>query len=117
MASREGHGEWIDVVNDDESATSDSFQIPRWATFVGILCPDIDAGAVYLHVSADDSTFVPIVDPIDGDDYVLVKSGSDPCYADISSLVAAVPVDWYLRFLHGTTQTTAAVTYKVCFRP
>lgn len=115
MANREQRGDTKDLTIAKDAAISSSFQVPKWATFVGVYIPDIDAGAVSLNISKDDSTFIPVLDPIDGDDYVVLKSGSDPGYIDISMIIGSIPLEWYLRF-GAATQTTAAVTLTVSFR-
>lgn len=115
MAKREQYGDTVDVIVASSGTYSASFQIPRWATFVGVYVPDIDAGAVGLEVSKDDSTFIPVGDLLDGDDGVLVASGSDPIYVDFSTLVGSIPLNWYLRFTCAS-QTSGATTWTVSFR-
>jgi len=115
VANREQFGETKDLTIASSGTTSTSFQVPRWATFVGVYIPDLDAGAVSLNISKDDSTFIPVLDPVDGDDYVVLKSGSDPGYVDISMIIGSIPLKWYLRF--GTAiQSSGAITLTVSFR-
>ena len=113
---REGYGEIVDLAVAQNATTSASFQIPRWATFVGVYVPDLDAGDLTVHISKDDSTFIPVADITDGDDHIVVASGKDPLYMDLSPLLASVPKDWYGRFVMAS-QTSAAVTLTVSFRP
>lgn len=115
MAAREQYGDIKDLTIAQGATISSSFQVPRWATFVGVYIPDLDVGAVSLNISKDNSTFIPVLDPIDGDDYVVLVSGADPGYVDISMIIGSIPLDWYLRF-GAATQSSAAVTLTVSFR-
>jgi hypothetical protein len=97
------------------SSTSASWQIPNWAVFVAGYFPDMDAGAIGLEWSDDNSNFYPIIDPIDGADAVIVASGSDPGVTDFSDWVRFAHQDDYFRFTCAS-QSTAAVTIKLRFR-
>ena len=115
--NREGHGHYIDLTVAQTESVSGSFQLPRWSVFVGVYIPDADAANVTMEVSKDDSTFVPILDDIDGEDAVILASGQDPAYIDISRWIASIPLEWYIRFKFSAAQNTAALTLHVCFRP
>ena len=97
-----------------QGTNSTSFQIPADTTTVMVRVPDIDAGIVYLERSEDDTTFVPVGDPLDGNDYVVAASGADPIDIDITDIVRAVKPSEYLRFVCAA-QTTAAVTFNIDF--
>jgi hypothetical protein len=94
---------------------SESFQIPGWATFVGVLFPAMDNGDVTLHVSLDDSTFHPVLDPSDGNDLIVCGSGDDPGWMDISDYVRFVPEKMYVRF-GCAAQSSGAIDINVYFR-
>lgn len=117
---RDFHQEMQDVVIAQTGTLSGSFVIPRWATYCGVYCPDIDAATINLQMSLDaGTTKVPVLDPVDGDDYVVIKSGSDPGFIDISDVVRAAPwnKDQFLYyFLSSAAQNSAAVTFKVVFK-
>lgn len=100
----------------DEAQVSSSFQLPSWVVFLGIYIPDIDAATVSVQVSRDDTTFVPVLDQIDGDDLVVVNSGSDPGFVDISPFLAAVPREWYVRFYFSAAQNGGPYTLYVGMR-
>ena len=97
---------------------SEAFTVEPWAMFYGVLFPAMDDGAIGLEISDDGgSNYYPVIDPADGADAVLVASGSDPGWVDIS--------DW-IRFLcHGqlykarftcVEQSSGAVNIKVVQR-
>lgn len=103
----------IDSVIVASSGTySASFQVPKEAVSVMARIPDIDVGAVGLERSEDDTTFVPVGDPLDGSDVVIVASGADPIDVDITDFVRSVKPSEYLRFTCAS-QTTAAVTINL----
>jgi len=102
----------VDISADDDATTS--FQVPPWAVFVGVLVPDVDAGNVGIEISKDDSTFYPLVDPIDGADVVAVTSGSDPGWVDISDWIRFIPHIYYARLT--TAAQGADKTFTICFR-
>ncbi len=91
-----------------------SFQIPRWAVVTGVYIPDVDAGALGLEWSDDDSNWYPILDGLDGSDAVICASGADAGYVDFSVWVASVHRDDYLRFTCAS-QTSGDVTMKLRF--
>jgi len=105
----------MEVVIAQTGTASASFQLPDWTVFVGVYFPDLDAGNVGLEWSLDDSTFIPILDPSDGNDVVILTSGQDPGVVDISDFVRFVTSDAYLRF-SCAAQNTAAVTTVVSVR-
>jgi hypothetical protein len=70
---------------------SSGMSLQPWTTFVGVSFPAMDDGACGVEYSRDTgSTYVPIIDPADGADYVIAASGSDPCHADISDFIRTV---------------------------
>lgn len=103
------------VIVASQGTNSASFQIPADATTVIVRVPSIDDGIVYLERSEDDTTFVPMGDPLDGSDFVVAASGADPIDIDITDIVRGVKPSEYLRFVCATAQTTAAVTFNIDF--
>ncbi len=103
----------ITVVSDTWASTS--FQIPNWAVFVAGYFPAMDDGAIGIEWSDDDTTFYPILDPLDGADAVVVASGSDPGVTDFSDWVRFAHQDDYFRF-SCASQTSGDVTVKLRFR-
>jgi len=95
--------------------TSESFQIPGWAMFIGALLPSMDDGPISINISEDDSTFHPVLDPADGQDLVVVASGSDPGWIDLSDFLRFIPEKLYVRF-GCAAQSSGAVDIKVFFR-
>ena len=118
MSKRELYGDTVDILIDIDvdAKNSESFRVPRWATFVGVYIPSIVDGIISLEVSKDDTTFIPVGDIVDGADFVVCASGSDPIYADISPLIASVPIDWFLRIVSQNTQTATDRTITISFR-
>jgi len=81
---------------------SAGFTVEHYAIFYGALFPAMDDGAIGLEISIDGgSNYNPVLDPVDGEDAVLVASGSDPGWIDFS--------DW-IRFLPENTQYVARFT-------
>ena len=99
----------LDVVS--SGTVSTAFNLQPWTTFVMAYFPAMDDGAIGLEYSLDGSTYVPILDPADGDDLLVVKSGSDPGAIDISDYIRAIPRGTNNRFLRFTcaAQTPAVV--------
>lgn len=101
--------------------TSDTFHKHQFMNKIGALIPDIDAATITLQFSDDGgTTWYPVLDPFDGDDYVICKSGSDPGFIDFTDVCRPIPVDkdpaadkYLLRFLSSAAQNSAAVTIKV----
>lgn len=94
---------------------SASISLQRDALFIGVNVPAIDNGDVGIEFSLDDTTFVPVVNPATGDDVVILASGSDPAYVDISDYIRSIPrgsVHSTIRFTCAS-QTTADVTLTV----
>jgi hypothetical protein len=104
----------FDISEDDNNSTS--FQIPRWVSFVGLsfLTDMVDAD-IALHVSFDNNTFFPVIDPADGNDLVVIGSGDEPGFVDISDYVRAIIPTMYVRLYSAANQTsdeTVTVTLK-----
>jgi len=94
---------------------SGSFQIPENATFVGALFPAMDDGDVTIQISDDGTNYYPVLDPSDGDDLVVCKSGADAGWIDLSDYLRFVQGYMQCRFVSATSQSTAAVTIKIVF--
>lgn len=77
---------------------STSFQVEKDTVFTGALFPALVDGAVGVEASLDDSTFYPVLDPSDGQDVVIVASGSDPGWIDISDFIRFAHPGLYIRF-------------------
>jgi len=92
--------------------TSAAFNLQSWTTFIMVYLPAMDNGDIGIEHSLDGSTYVPVLDPADGDDLLVVKSGSDPGVIDISDYLRAVPRGHTERWLRFTcaSQTSGAVT-------
>ena len=111
-------GEILDVVVDASGTTSAAFTIPKYALFCGAVFPAMDDGAIGLELTLDNSTYVPIIDPADGQDLVLAASTYDPCFIDFSDFVRAVPRSVNRNKLRFTcaAQVSGAVTINVTFK-
>jgi len=96
----------------NNGTASAAFSLQPWTTFAGVYFPAMDNGAIGIEYSLDGSTYVPILDPADGNDLVLVTSGQDPAWIDISDYIRAIPRGTGERFLRLTcaTQSSGAVT-------
>lgn len=95
--------------------TSTSFRLPDWTMFAGMLFPDMDAGAITLQASRDGTNFYPVLDPVDGQALVVLASGSDPGWIDISDYIRFLPGNGHIRVVSATAQNTAAITiYWYC---
>lgn len=82
---------------------SASFSLQSWTTFVGAYFPAMDDGDVGIEYSIDNgSNYAPVLDPVDGDNLLVVKSGSDPGWVDISDYLRAIPRGWSNRLLRFT---------------
>lgn len=93
------------IVVADEDTASAAFQIRKDAVFVGLLIPNIDAADVTLTVCATSGgTFVPVLDPLDGADLVLLASGEDPAFIDISNYIMSVPSTYYFKLAFSAAQ-------------
>lgn len=108
------------VVVASSGTYSAAFTIPDWALFTGVLIPDVDAGDIGIEVSRDGTNFYPLLDPISGNDVVILASGSDPGWVDISDFIRFIGSkgaqgDYQLRFTCAS-QTSGAVTLYVSFR-
>lgn len=108
----------IEVVVAGNGTYSAGFSLESHEIFVGALFPDMDVGDIGLEYSIDNgSNYNPILDPADGDDFLVVKSGSDPGVIDISDFIRFVHAnnEHLLRFTCAS-QTSGAVTITVLFR-
>ena len=95
------------------ATVSASFQINKWAVFVGLWLPAMDDGAIGVQIcDTTGGTFVPILDPADGADLVIVASGSDPGVIDISDFIRFIPSTYFLQ-LTCTAQSSGAVTARI----
>ena len=94
----------------DEAQVSGSFQPDRDSVFFGVYIPDIDACTVGIEVSRDNSTFIPILDPADGQDLVILDTGQDPGFVDISDFMRSVSPDYYVRFTFSAAQNGGPYT-------
>jgi len=102
-----------DITVAQTATVSAAFSLQPWTTFVGINFPNIDAGNVGLDYSVDNgSNYRPILDPVDGDDLLVVTSGADPGVIDISDFLRFIPRGYGERKLRFTcaAQNSAAVT-------
>lgn len=96
---------------------SGAFQIPQYATFVGVYVPDIDAANVTLQMAlTSDGTYVDVLDETDGQAAVICASGSDPGFIDVTKFVRGIPATYYLKIKTSAAQNSAAVTFTVTFR-
>ena len=89
---------------------SSTFNIQAHEVFIGVVFPDLDAGDVGLELTIDGgTTYSPVLDPVDGDDLLVVKSGSDPGTIDISDFVRFVHSNenHLLRFTCAAQNTAA----------
>lgn len=101
----------------DEATVSAAFQIPKWAVFVGVWIVDIDAADVGLSIcNTSGGTYLPILDPADGADLVIVASASDPGVIDISDFVRFVPSTYYLKLTFSAAQNGGPYTHKLFYR-
>lgn len=97
------------------ATVSSGFTLEAWTTFVALQFPAMDNGDITLEFSADGSTYVTVLDPSDGADLVIVASGEDPGWIDISDYIRAVPRganDHFLRIVCAA-QTSGAVTLYI----
>lgn len=107
----------IDNITADEAQVGASFQIPKWAIFVGVFIQDIDAANVGLQIcETTDGTFLPILDPADGADLIICASASDPGMIDISDYVRCVPSTWFLQLTFSAAQNSGPYTNKIFFK-
>lgn len=118
----------ISFIHDISVSTTrtNAVPIPDWAKWVGVMIPDLDAGAIGIEVYESGSgayydvaasallasattNWSPVLDISDGQDAVICASGSDPGYVDIIPFLGALRNVW-IRFTVGT-QTTADTTW------
>lgn len=96
----------------DSGTSTGSFQKEKWCMFMGVhVESDLTDQNLTIEVSRDDSTFVPIIDVADGEDFLVLASGADPAYIDISDVVRTVPYDYYIRLTAAGAQTGAKTIY------
>jgi len=93
---------------------SETMSLEPWTTFVGVRFPAMDDGSCFIHVALDGTNFDPIIDPADGADYIVAASGSDPCFADISDYIRAVPRGYTLGLIKFVCAAqTPAITLTI----
>lgn len=104
-----------DIVVANNGTVSAAFSLQPWTTFVGMNVPAMDNGDMGLAYSVDGTNYVPILDPTDGDDLIVIATGADPGFIDISDYIRAIPRGTGERFLRITcaSQTSGAVTLTV----
>lgn len=105
------------LINGTASA---GFEMPNWATFALAYFPDMDVGAIGLEISPDGgSNYYPVLKPDGSADAVVVGSGADPAFSDISDYVRALPdeasEDTLIRFTCAS-QTSGAIDVLVYFK-
>ena len=107
-----------ELVVASNATVSGSFGTEGWEMFIGAYFPAMDNGIIGLEYSIDGgTTWVPILDPIDGQDLIVVASGSDPGAIDISDYIRFVPSnDLHLLRFTCAAQASGAVTITVVFR-
>jgi hypothetical protein len=102
-----------DLAIGSAATVSSSFQIQKWAVFIGLWLPAMDDGAIGVQIcDTTDGTFIPILDPADGADLVICASGSDPGFIDISDFLRCVPSTYFLQ-LTCAAQASGAVTARI----
>jgi hypothetical protein len=105
-----------DLAVANAATVSSAFQIAKWAVFVGLAFPAMDDGVIGLSVCATSGgTYLPVLDPADGEDLVLCASGSDPGFIDMSDFVRCIPSTWYIK-LTCAAQSSGAVTLQILER-
>jgi hypothetical protein len=101
----------------DQASASGAFQIERWVRYIGVLLPDIDAAVVTLTVCATlAGTYYPVMDLADGEDWVLLASGQDPAFVDITKFIISVPSTWYFKLAFGAAQNGGPYTFSLVQR-
>jgi hypothetical protein len=94
MVAMKERTQLITVVSGE--SVSSAFNIRADEVFVGVIFPAMVDGNITLDYSMDGgTTYIPILDPIDGEDLLVVASGSDPGVIDISDFV---------RFAHSNNE-------------
>lgn len=116
-----------------DNAKTNAFQVPWNTVYIGVFIPSIDNGTVGIEVyqhgahvdtlytdvsaadllSSSDTNWVPVIDLSDGADAVILASGSDPGFVDITPFVAALRGHW-IRFT-SAAQSSSDITYWVIF--
>jgi len=99
MSTMDDRTQVVTVANNGTESTG--FNIQAHEMFVGVVFPNMDPGAIGLEYTRDNGvTWGPVLDPADGDDLLVVKSGSDPGVIDISDFVRFVHANkaHWLRF-------------------
>lgn len=88
----------------DETAVSSGFTVEPWTIFHGALFPAaVSAANVGIALSIDGgNSYDPIIDPVDGNDAVLMASTSDPGWVDFS--------DW-VRFVYDNDRVLLRFTF------
>lgn len=103
--------ETVDLTIANAATVSDEFQIRKDQIFIGLFVPAIDDGDLGIEVSqTSGGTFVPIIDPSDGADLVVLASGNDPGYVDVSDFLRPIPSTFYLRLTCAAQTGAKTVT-------
>jgi hypothetical protein len=67
----------------------------------------MDDGDVTIEISDDEgNSWAPLLDPVDGSDLIVCKSGSDAGWIDVSDYVRFVANKFYLRFKSSASQSS-----------
>ena len=100
------------LVVENTGTVSAAFSLEPWTTFVGAYFPEMDDGDIGLEYSLDGgANYAPILDSLDGADLIVVTSGEDVGWMDISDFIRAIPRGNNERLLRFTcaAQTPAVV--------
>lgn len=94
----------------DGDSVSAAFQIRKDAMFVGIYVSDMaDSADITLTMCPTvGGTYAPVADPLDGAALVLLASGVDVGYIDISNYIMAIPSTYFFKLAFSVAQTTGA---------
>lgn len=94
-----------------------SVAIPSYAKYFAVRMPDTQTADVNtLYFSDDNSTFVPVLDPVDGAAYVLKATSSASCFTDFSNVISsnfwsyASDRKMYLKMRRSNSATASATS-------
>jgi len=108
------------VVIANTAVISGWFEMPNWATFCMALFPDITNGVVGLEFTIDGGTTnAPVLKADGSGDAVLIDTGFDPGWQDISDYIRALPDNETHNTMARFTCTVAQVgakTISIYFR-
>ena len=113
MAKMDNRTQVVTVAS--SGTVSTGFTLQAHEIFIGAIFPDMDVGTVGLEYTQDSgANWHPILDPADGDDLLVVKSGADPGVIDISDFIRFAHANKHhqLRFTCAS-QTSGAVNITV----